>query len=143
MAAGTSSLPEWLGGPRNWDYRFCWLRDATFTLLALLHAGYRDEAKAWRHWLVRTVAGSPELVQIMYTITGEPIHQEWDAAWLSGYAGSQPVRIGNAAATQVQLDIYGEVSDALYQARRAGIRGEQTSFSLETALLQHLSNMLN
>ena len=141
VAAGTASLPESLGGPRNWDYRFCWLRDATFTLLALLHAGHREEAKSWRHWLVRAVAGSPELVQIMYSITGEPLHQEWTADWLSGYARSQPVRVGNAAAEQVQLDIYGEVLDALYQARKAGIRGDQASFSLETALLTRLEDI--
>lgn len=141
VAAGTASLPESIGGPRNWDYRFCWLRDATFTLLALLHAGHREEAKSWRHWLVRAIAGSPELVQIMYSVTGEPLHQEWTAGWLDGYAGSQPVRIGNAAAEQVQLDIYGEILDALYQARKAGIRGDQTTFSLETSLLKCLEKI--
>ncbi len=138
VAAGTASLPEALGGPRNWDYRYCWLRDATFTLLALVHAGHHAEADAWRRWLIRAVAGSPDLVQIMYTITGEPLHQEWDAVWLKGYSGSAPVRVGNAAAQQVQLDIYGEVLDALYHARRAGLRGSQSSFALETALLERL-----
>ncbi|MCU1285774.1 MAG: glycoside hydrolase 15-related protein [Acidobacteriales bacterium] len=141
LAAPTSSLPEWIGGKRNWDYRFCWLRDSTFLLLCLLEAGYAAEASAWRKWLVRAVAGSPELVQIMYTITGKRIHHEWIADWLSGYENSKPVRVGNAAANQVQLDIYGEVMDALYHARRAGIRGSTVGSNLEVVLLDHLEKV--
>ena len=118
LAAPTSSLPEWIGSVRNWDYRFCWLRDATFTLLALIHAGYEDEAKAWRQWLLRAAAGEPADLQIMYGPAGERRLTEWGVPWLPGYEGSRPVRIGNAASEQFQLDVYGEVIDALYQARR-------------------------
>jgi GH15 family glucan-1,4-alpha-glucosidase len=121
VAAPTTSLPEWIGGVRNWDYRFCWLRDATFTLLALLHAGYEDEAKAWRAWLLRATAGEPDDLQIMYGPAGERRLTEWEVPWLPGYEGSKPVRVGNAASEQFQLDVYGEVIDALYQSRHGAI----------------------
>ena len=123
MAAPTTSLPEWIGGVRNWDYRYCWLRDATLTLLAMLNCGYRDEAMAWRQWLLRAVAGDPADVQIMYGIAGERRLDERDLDWLPGFEGRRPVRVGNAASQQLQLDVYGEVIDALYQTaspRRAG-----------------------
>ena len=116
VAAVTTSLPEALGGQRNWDYRYCWLRDATFTLLALMNGGYYDEAKAWKDWLRRAVAGSPDQLQIMYGIAGERNLLEWEAPWLPGYEGSTPVRVGNAASTQVQLDVYGELIDAYLHA---------------------------
>ena len=121
VAAPTTSLPEKIGGVRNWDYRYCWLRDATLTLLALMNAGYYDEARAWREWLVRAVAGSPEQMQIMYGIAGERRLPELEIPWLAGYEGSKPVRIGNAAAAQLQLDVYGELMDALYQACKGGL----------------------
>src|SRR3954468_18326505 len=113
VAAPTTSLPEVIGGVRNWDYRYCWLRDATLTLLAMLHAGYRDEAMAWRQWLLRAVAGDPADVQIMYGIAGERRLDERVISWLPGFEGSAPVRVGNAASQQLQLDVYGEVIDAL------------------------------
>src|SRR5690606_2210988 len=116
VAAATTSLPEKLGGQRNWDYRYCWLRDATMTLLAFMSLGYFDEAHAWRDWLTRSVAGSPDQMQIMYGLAGERYLPEYELPWLSGYENSQPVRIGNAAATQTQLDVYGEVADAMAQA---------------------------
>ena len=118
VAAGTTSLPEKIGGNRNWDYRYCWLRDATFTLYALLGAGFIEEAKAWRGWLLRAVAGSPEDLQIMYGVAGERRLEEYEVPWLDGYEASSPVRIGNAAAQQIQLDVYGELLDALYVAER-------------------------
>ena len=121
VAAPTTSLPELLGGVRNWDYRFCWVRDATLTLHSLLNAGYRDEAKAWREWLLRAVAGSPSELNIVYGIRGERRLPEFELPWLPGYAGSVPVRIGNAAYGQFQLDIFGEVADTLYQCRQAGL----------------------
>ncbi len=121
VAAPTTSLPEWIGGVRNWDYRFCWLRDATFTLLCLLHAGYEAEAKAWRGWLLRATAGEPDELQIMYGPAGERRLTEWEVPWLPGYQRSKPVRVGNAASEQFQLDVYGEVIDALYQSRRGAI----------------------
>ena len=121
VAAPTTSLPEWIGGVRNWDYRFCWLRDATFTLLSLLHAGYEEEAKAWRGWLLCATAGEPDDLQIMYGPAGERRLTEWEVPWLSGYQGSKPVRVGNAASEQFQLDVYGEVIDALYESRRGAI----------------------
>jgi GH15 family glucan-1,4-alpha-glucosidase len=121
VAAPTTSLPEWIGGVRNWDYRFCWLRDATFTLLSLLHAGYEEEAKAWRAWLLRATAGEPSDLQIMYGPAGERRLTEWEVPWLPGYEESKPVRVGNAASEQFQLDVYGEVIDALYQSRRGAI----------------------
>ena len=126
VAAPTTSLPETLGGIRNWDYRFCWLRDATLSLLALMNAGYYEEATAWRDWLLRAVAGDPAQAQIMYGIAGERRLTEWEIDWLPGYEGAKPVRIGNGAHGQLQIDVYGEVLDALYQARkgrRAGQRG--------------------
>ncbi len=118
VAAPTTSLPEMLGGKRNWDYRYCWLRDATMTLLAFMSLGYFDEAAAWRNWLTRSVAGSPSQMQIMYGLAGERHLPEFELPWLCGYEDSQPVRIGNAAATQTQLDVYGEVADAMAQAIR-------------------------
>jgi len=141
VAAGTTSLPEKIGGTRNWDYRFCWLRDATFTLYALLEAGFLGEAKAWRLWLLRAVAGSPDDLQIMYGVAGERRLVEYEVPWLSGYQKSAPVRIGNAAAGQVQLDVYGEVLDTLYVARRAGVAANDASWGLECALIEHLETI--
>jgi GH15 family glucan-1,4-alpha-glucosidase len=141
VAAGTTSLPEKIGGKRNWDYRFCWLRDATFTLYALLEAGYIEEAKEWRRWLLRAVAGSPDDVQIMYGVAGERRLVEYEVAWLPGYENSAPVRVGNAAAGQVQLDVYGEVIDALYVARKAGLAPNAASWGLECALVEHLETI--
>jgi GH15 family glucan-1,4-alpha-glucosidase len=126
---------------RNWDYRYCWLRDATHTLLAFLDAGFHEEAQAWREWLVRAVAGSPEQMQIMYGIAGERRLQEWEIPWLPGYERSAPVRIGNAAALQFQLDVYGEVIDALYQACKAGLARYDVAWGLQTALLGHLEKV--
>jgi GH15 family glucan-1,4-alpha-glucosidase len=113
VAAATTSLPERLGGVRNWDYRYCWLRDATFTLLALMHLGYYDEARAYRDWLVRAVAGSPDQMQILYGVGGERWLPEFIIPWLSGYENSSPVRVGNSAFEQLQLDIFGEIADAM------------------------------
>lgn len=141
VAAATTSLPEQVGGPRNWDYRFCWLRDATLTLLALMGAGYYDEARAWRDWLVRAVAGSAKQLQIMYAVTGERRLTEWEVPWLSGYENSKPVRIGNAAHTQLQLDVYGELMDALYQARRGGLRENRRAWAVQCALLDRLKQI--
>ena len=141
VAAPTTSLPEAIGGPRNWDYRFCWLRDATFTLLALMDAGYYDEARAWREWLLRAVAGSPSQLNIMYGLAGERRLPEWEVPWLAGYEGSQPVRIGNAAAEQFQIDVYGEVVDALYQARHGGLGDSEQAWALQRALLDHLERV--
>ena len=140
VAAPTTSLPEQLGGVRNWDYRYCWLRDATLTLLALMNADYYDEASAWRAWLERAIAGSPAQVQIMYGIAGERRLGEWTVPWLPGYEGAQPVRIGNAAALQLQLDVYGELMDALYLARKGGLAGDDTSWQLQVALMTHLED---
>ena len=120
VAAATTSLPEDIGGVRNWDYRYCWLRDATITLEALLRTGYPEEAKAWRLWLGRAIAGDPEDIQIMYGVAGERRLAEWEATWLPGYENSAPVRIGNAASGQLQLDVYGEVIDALQLSCRPG-----------------------
>jgi GH15 family glucan-1,4-alpha-glucosidase len=141
VAAPTTSLPERLGGKRNWDYRFCWLRDATLTLLGAMHAGYMEEAQAWRAWLVRAVAGSPDQLQIMYGIGGERRLTEWEVSWLPGYAQSKPVRIGNAAHTQLQLDVFGELADVHYQARRGGVAGDESAWSLELAFLDHLKTI--
>jgi GH15 family glucan-1,4-alpha-glucosidase len=138
VAAATTSLPEEIGGVRNWDYRFCWLRDATFTLLSLLSAGYTDEAKAWREWLLRAIAGSPSQLQIMYGVRGERRLQEYELPWLRGYADSRPVRVGNAASQQFQLDVYGEVMDAMYQAQRAGLQSSDADWRLQVALLHFL-----
>ncbi len=143
VAAATTSLPEHLGGSRNWDYRYCWLRDSTFTLQALLASGFHDEAHAWREWLVRAVAGSPDQMQIMYGVAGERRLNEFDLPQLPGYAASSPVRIGNAAAGQVQLDVYGEVLDSLYQFRRKGIPGWTPAWDLETALVEHVALIWN
>ena len=139
VAAPTTSLPEQIGGSRNWDYRFCWLRDATLTLLALLDAGYSEEAAGWRDWLLRAVAGSPDQMQIMYGIAGERRLTEWEVPWLPGYEGSTPVRIGNGAHAQLQLDVYGELMDALHQARRAGLAPDDAGWALQCALLEHLA----
>ncbi len=141
VAAPTTSLPEQPGGPRNWDYRYCWLRDATFTLLSLLDAGYQEEARAWRDWLLRTVAGSPHQVQIMYGVSGERRLPEWEVPWLPGYETARPVRIGNAAHTQFQLDIFGEIADALYQARCAGLAPTTAGWALERSLLDHMTTV--
>lgn len=155
VAAPTTSLPEQLGGPRNWDYRYCWLRDATITLLALIEGGFTQEAVDWRAWLLRTVAGDPAKLQIMYGIAGERRLEERTLPWLSGYQGASPVRVGNAAVDQVQLDVYGEVIDALHQARISGVHGRGRSkqdafgglshhnddaavWALQTALLEFL-----
>lgn len=138
VAAPTTSLPERHGGSRNWDYRYCWLRDATFTLLSLMDAGYTEEAVAWRQWLLRALAGSPERAQIMYGIGGERRLPEWEVPWLPGYQGARPVRVGNAAHQQLQLDVFGEVADALYQARSAGLGEPDTAWDLERALVNHL-----
>ena len=140
VAAPTTSLPEWPGSVRNWDYRYCWLRDATMTLYALLMAGYREEAVAWREWLLRATAGDVSAVQIMYGLDGERRLDEYEAPWLSGYEGSKPVRIGNAAHQQVQLDVYGEVLDALFQARRFGLAPDAWAWNLETGLLDALES---
>ncbi|MEO5717990.1 MAG: glycoside hydrolase family 15 protein [Chthoniobacterales bacterium] len=138
VAAATTSLPEELGGMRNWDYRFCWLRDATFTLTALLGAGYKEEAKAWREWLLRAIAGSPAQLQIMYGVSGERRLDEFELPWLSGYEKSTPVRVGNAASNQFQLDVFGEVVDAMYQAHRAGLETNEADWRLQVALLHFL-----
>jgi GH15 family glucan-1,4-alpha-glucosidase len=138
VAAVTTSLPEHLGGIRNWDYRFCWLRDATFTLYALIVGGYIDEAKAWREWLVNAVAGTPDSIQIMYGVAGERRLVEQEIGWLPGYEGSRPVRIGNAAYRQHQLDVYGEVLDALHLARRAGLAPDENAWRVELALVHFL-----
>jgi GH15 family glucan-1,4-alpha-glucosidase len=141
VAAPTTSLPEQLGGVRNWDYRYCWLRDATFTLLALMHAGYYDEARRWRDWLFRAVAGSPDQLQIMYGLGGERRLSEWEVSWLPGYEGSQPVRIGNAAVNQTQLDVYGEILDALYHAQSHGLPPHKHGDAVGTVLLKHLARI--
>ena len=141
VAAPTTSLPERLGGNRNWDYRFCWLRDATFTLLALMNAGYYDEAQAWRDWLLRAAAGRPDQVQIMYGIRGERHLLEWEVDWLAGYEGSKPVRVGNAASNQLQLDVYGEVADALLHAELAGLPSRKTDLDLQNCLTEHLEKI--
>ncbi len=140
VAAPTTSLPEQVGGVRNWDYRFCWLRDATFTLQALMTAGYVAEARAWRDWLLRAVAGQPSALQIMYGPAGERRLPEQELEWLPGYAGSKPVRIGNAASRQLQLDVYGEVMDAMHQARRVGIEPSTPAWQLQRGLLDFLES---
>jgi GH15 family glucan-1,4-alpha-glucosidase len=138
VAAVTTSLPEELGGSRNWDYRYCWLRDATFTLQALVGTGYVREARAWREWLLRAVAGDPADLQIMYALDGARRIPEYELPWLSGYAGSSPVRAGNAAAGQFQLDVWGEVLDGLHYSRRSGLTPTEDTWSLQTALLEFL-----
>jgi GH15 family glucan-1,4-alpha-glucosidase len=141
VAAPTTSLPEKIGGVRNWDYRHCWLRDATLTLLALMDAGYYDEARDWREWLVRAVAGSPQQIQIMYGIGGERRLVEHELGHLPGYEGSAPVRVGNAAAGQFQLDVFGEVLDALYEGCKGGLVRYDSAWDLQCALLRHLENI--
>ena len=138
VAAPTTSLPEKLGGVRNWDYRYCWLRDATLTLLALLNSGYVEEASEWRNWLLRAVAGDPADLQTMYTVLGERRLTELELDWLPGYEGSAPVRIGNAASAQLQLDVYGEVLDALFQGRKRGLPVDADSWALQKQLLGYL-----
>ncbi|GAC1527755.1 MAG: glycoside hydrolase family 15 protein [Marmoricola sp.] len=138
VAAATTSLPEQLGGPRNWDYRFCWLRDATYTLQALLAAGYRDEAKAWREWLLRAAAGDPAELQIMYAIDGTRRLTEIELPWLNGYEASRPVRIGNAASDQLQLDVWGETLDGLALARSSGLAPVDDAWDFQIALMEHL-----
>jgi GH15 family glucan-1,4-alpha-glucosidase len=140
VAAPTTSLPEALGGVRNWDYRYCWLRDATFTLYALILGGHHDEAAAWRDWLLRAVAGSPSQMQILYGVSGERRLDEQTIDWLPGYERSAPVRIGNRAVTQLQLDVYGEVNDALHQARKAGIPPDPFAWSVQRELLEFLES---
>ena len=139
VAAVTTSLPEQWGGPRNWDYRFCWLRDATFTLYALMSAGYADEARSFRNWLLRAVAGQAAQLQIMYGLAGERRLTELELPWLPGYEGAQPVRIGNAAHNQLQLDVFGEVMDLLHAAARVGITPNHDSWALQRLLLQELA----
>ena len=141
VAAATTSLPECIGGARNWDYRYCWVRDATLTLLALMNAGYYGEARAWRDWLLRAAAGAPAQLQIMYGVGGERRLPETSLAWLPGYERSEPVRIGNDAAHQLQLDVYGELMDALYHARRGGLTPRETDWAFQTALLEHLESV--
>lgn len=141
VAAPTTSLPEKIGGARNWDYRYCWLRDATFTLLAFINAGFIEEADAWQHWLLRAVAGSPEQLQIMYGVAGERRLDEQELDWLSGFEGSRPVRIGNAAAGQMQLDIYGELADVLQQATRGGLPEVPRRTEFRVAFLEHLEKV--
>ncbi|MGE5163287.1 MAG: glycoside hydrolase family 15 protein [Sphingobacteriales bacterium] len=140
-AAPTTSLPEFIGGPRNWDYRFCWLRDATLTLLSLMNAGYYDEARMWREWLLRAAAGSPRQIQIMYGLRGERRLTEWQVPWLAGYENSAPVRVGNAAHTQLQLDIFGEVMDALHQARQGGLGANEAGWAMQREFLLHLAQI--
>ena len=138
VAAPTTSLPENIGASRNWDYRFCWLRDATLTLLALMNSGHLEEAQAWREWLLRAAAGKPSQLQIMYGIAGERRLTEWEVPWLPGYEKSSPVRVGNAAHTQVQLDVYGELMDALHHARQWGLASSETGWALQQSVLEHL-----
>jgi GH15 family glucan-1,4-alpha-glucosidase len=141
VAAPTTSLPEKLGGARNWDYRFCWLRDATFTLLALMNSGYTEEASAWHGWLLRAVAGAPVNMQIMYGIMGQRRLLEWEAGWLPGYENSLPVRLGNAAHAQLQLDVYGELIDAFHQSRMTELKLDEESWALECTVLEHLAEV--
>ena len=141
VAAPTTSVPEQEGGVRNWDYRYCWLRDATFSLLAFGAAGYYEEAGAWRDWLMRAVAGSPEQIQIMYGLAGERRLMEWEASWLPGFNGARPVRIGNEAATQLQLDIFGEIADALFQARLHGMPTVVHRKGMREVTLAHLERI--
>src|SRR5215469_838549 len=138
VAAVTTSLPEQIGGPRNWDYRYCWLRDTAFTLMGLMHGGYAEEAIAWRRWLLRAVAGTPDQTQVIYGLNGERQLEEWELSWLNGYARSRPVRVGNAAVEQFQLDVYGEVVAALARTPRAEGDIRVSTASLQAALVNHL-----
>ena len=140
VAALTTSLPEQIGGVRNWDYRFCWLRDAALILLVLLGAGYREEAKSWREWLLRAIAGSPAQMQTIYGVSGERRLDEYEIPWLSGYENSRPVRVGNAASKQFQLDVYGEVLAAIWQADHAGIKMTKPDWRLTVALMKFLES---
>jgi GH15 family glucan-1,4-alpha-glucosidase len=141
VAAPTTSLPEQLAGGRNWDYRYCWLRDATLTLIALMGGGYYEEAQAWRDWLHRSIAGNAGDMQIMYGVGGERRLLEWQADWLPGYQGAKPVRIGNAAATQLQLDVYGEVMAALHLARAHGLAAPPSAWALQLNMMEHLEQI--
>jgi GH15 family glucan-1,4-alpha-glucosidase len=141
VAAATTSLPELIGGPRNWDYRFCWLRDATFTIYALINGGFLDEARRWRDWLLRAVAGDPDDLQIMYGVGGERRLTEYHIRWLDGYEASKPVRIGNKASAQLQLDVFGELLDTLYVARKAGLSPDEATWPVERALVAHLAKV--
>lgn len=141
VAAVTTSLPERVGGERNWDYRFCWLRDATMTLLAFMNLGYFDEAQAWREWLLRSVAGNPEQMQIMYGLAGERDLQEYTLPWLAGYEHSQPVRVGNAASQQMQLDIYGELADAMSQAIKGGLPRHPRSAAISRLIMPYVERI--
>jgi GH15 family glucan-1,4-alpha-glucosidase len=140
VAAATTSLPEQPGGVRNWDYRYCWLRDATYTLLALMNLGYHDEARAWRDWLIRAVAGSPSQVQIMYGVGGERWLPELTVPWLPGYDNSAPVRIGNDASGQLQLDVFGEMADAMLQARKGGMARSERGRAMRPVILNYLAS---
>jgi GH15 family glucan-1,4-alpha-glucosidase len=139
VAAPTTSLPEWLGGQRNWDYRFCWLRDAAFTLLALMRGGYFQEAEAWRDWLMRAAAGSPEQLQTLYGVDGERDLPERELPWLPGFAGSAPVRVGNGAVGQFQLDVFGELANAMSHARKGGVPPSEHAQELRHVILHHLA----
>lgn len=141
VAAPTTSLPEQPGGKRNWDYRFCWLRDATFTLFAFMHAGYHEEASRWRDWLVRSVAGSADQLQVLYGVAGERHLMEWEVPWLPGHCGASPVRVGNAAIQQVQLDVFGELGDALHHARSLESDNRLAHFDLQISLLEYLKKI--
>src|SRR5205807_236662 len=138
VAAATTSLPEKIGGVRNWDYRYCWLRDATFTLFAFLRVGYHDEARSWRHWLLRAIAGSASQMQILYGVSGERRLPELELSWLPGYEKSAPVRTGNAASNQFQLDVYGEIASSMYHAQSAGIAAERPAWDLLVPLMGFL-----
>ena len=140
-AAATTSLPEWIGGVRNWDYRYCWVRDATFTLQAMMNSGLYEEAQSWREWLERAVAGDPERMQILYGLAGERLLPEWELSWLPGYGNSRPVRIGNAASEQLQLDIYGEIMDVLHHGREGNLAGDEAGWQLQLALVARLEQI--
>ncbi|MGA7120684.1 MAG: glycoside hydrolase family 15 protein [Polyangiaceae bacterium] len=140
IAAPTTSLPEAIGSGRNWDYRYCWVRDATFTLLALVAGGYREEARQWREWMLRAAAGDPSDLQIMYAVDGARRLTEWQVDWLPGYEASSPVRVGNAASSQRQLDVYGELLDAMYHCHRVGLAPEPDTWGLQQALLEYLES---
>ena len=141
VAAITTSLPEQIGGTRNWDYRYCWLRDATFTLLAFLNAGFKEEANFWQHWLTRVIAGAPDQLQTMYSVMGDRRLDEIELTHLPGYANSRPVRIGNQAAQQLQLDIYGEIADVMTQARKGGLPSPPERGAIREAFLDHLAEI--
>ena len=141
VAAPTTSLPEEIGGERNWDYRYCWLRDATLALLALMNGGYMNEAKRWRRWLLNAIGGDPTQIQIMYGIGGEQRLPEMEIDSLAGYENSKPVRVGNAAAGQLQIDIFGELLDVLYQARKRGLTTDDDDWTVQLELLKHLEKV--